>query len=184
MYDPLGTCLSPNEMNLNSRQESEDNTLFEEDSCTFSDAETESYISDYETEATDDTTCSSESDFESKGNRAANESSNVETTSNPAKKHLKVIYTNSDCLLNKLDELSLLTERYKPDIIVVCEVLPKNFEVKPSEEIYHLDTYTTYSNVTKNDVRGILVYVEDGLAAATKEVSFESDFNESVCTYV
>ena len=43
--------------------------------------------------------------------------------------NLKFYYTNADCLLNKIDELEILIQVIKPDIIIVTEVFPKNLKV-------------------------------------------------------
>ena len=39
---------------------------------------------------------------------------------------MKGVHTNCDSLLNKRDELDLLINGYKPRIILLTEILPKN----------------------------------------------------------
>jgi hypothetical protein len=38
-----------------------------------------------------------------------------------------LLYTNADCLTNKLDELNVRIEMAGADIVIVTEVKPKNF---------------------------------------------------------
>nr|XP_054763699.1 titin homolog [Lytechinus pictus] len=94
--------------------------------------------------------------------------------------HLKLLYTNSDCLLNKLDELSLLLEQCTADIIVICECLPKNYDIKPTMQNYQLEDYVQFSNIDKEDVRGVLLYVHKRYASLVKEISYESNFDDCV----
>ena len=85
-------------------------------------------------------------------------------------------------MINKVDELKarfIQGKDQQPDIIAVCEVLPKNsrYETKVSE--YSIDGYEAFhGDLSKKGNRGILVYVKERLK--TPQISISSEFREFV----
>jgi len=79
------------------------------------------------------------------------------------------VYTNADSLRNKLDELKIriLNATYKPKVICITEFKVKNTGNSNIEMIeYNLEGYNLFhNNDTKNGHRGVLIYVDKGLAA-------------------
>jgi len=94
-------------------------------------------------------------------------------------KVIHVLYTNADCLHNKLSKLILLIEsfKHKPNIIAITE-----FKNKCSKELYiqefNIPGYVLYCNNTSNLSRGVLLYVDSNLKSS--EVFFDSLFKEFV----
>jgi hypothetical protein len=94
------------------------------------------------------------------------------------------MYTNADSFVNKFDEFQ---ERYintrsadQPDIIAICEVLPKNRRYVVSLEEFSLEGYDIFpGNFPDQSKRGIIVYVRSDLKAAEVETNF-TNFEESV----
>ena len=78
---------------------------------------------------------------------------------------LKCMYTNSDCLTNKMPELERLVSLNSVDVIAVSETLPKN---KQSDINYtfHLTGYQTYQ---VNDGRGVCLFIKEHLEATRLE---------------
>ena len=75
-----------------------------------------------------------------------------------------IYYTNADNCLNKRDELVVLVEKLKPDILIITEYYPKNVEsttILQSEiDINGFNFYR--SNVNPNN-RGVVIYVKDDI---------------------
>jgi len=88
---------------------------------------------------------------------------------------MHVLYTNADCLRNKLSELIPPIEsfKHKPNIIAITE-----FKDKCSKALYiqefNIPGYVLYCNDTSNLSRGVLLYVDSNLESS--EVSFDSLF--------
>ena len=78
---------------------------------------------------------------------------------------LKCMYTNSDCLTNKMPELERLVSLNSVDVIAVSETLPKN---KQSDINYtfHLTGYQTYQ---VNDGRGVCLFIKEHLEVTRLE---------------
>jgi hypothetical protein len=94
-------------------------------------------------------------------NQNRNNNSNMKSVTMPAgSRKKKCLYLNADCLLNKRDELHLLMDLYKPDLVCISEYLPKNF--------------TNHSAPH----RGILIYTSKHLQATVANHAVNSFFEE------
>ena len=73
-------------------------------------------------------------------------------------KSLKVIYTNTDQLTNKIEKVSLFLNENNIDIFCVCEVLPK----KPDHNIstFIIQGYACYPCL---DGRGVCLFVKNDI---------------------
>ena len=78
------------------------------------------------------------------------------------KNSLIVLYTKSDVYLNKKDELVLQIDQYRPDIVAIVEVLPKNMSPIQACE-FKIEGYICYMN--EKPKRGVLIYVKDNIKA-------------------
>lgn len=100
---------------------------------------------------------------------------------NDSKKNLqncKCLYTNSDSLLNKRDELQALIEIHDPDVIAITEVSPKNCRYEVQECEIALEGYDLFHTLDKKG-RGIALHVKDYMKASICE-ELVSDFEESI----
>ena len=89
------------------------------------------------------------------------------------------MYTNVDCLSNKMPDLKLFLNSLsnKPNVIAITEVNPKSSKYKRIESEYSLEGYNLFSvNIGDNSFRGIIVYVSQALSATQIYVS--TKFNE------
>lgn len=93
------------------------------------------------------------------------------------KTSLKCMYTNADCLTNKLPSLIESIEFNKPDMIVVTELKPKNSILPLSESTFNIDCFNFFSNIEENG-RGIGVYTHNSLKV--NEVKIISDYKEFI----
>ena len=66
--------------------------------------------------------------------------------------NLKCMYTNTDCLTNKLDELELFLQTEKIDVAAITETLPKN---KPNDEKLNFDSVPGYKCLDSQNGRGV-----------------------------
>jgi len=75
------------------------------------------------------------------------------------------LYTNTDCLPNKLQELKQLIVHLEksPDIIALTEIKHKNKWEMNSAELT-IDGYQMFTNDLEAKNRGILVYVKEHLS--------------------
>ena len=58
---------------------------------------------------------------------------------------LRCYYTNADSLSKKKNELNTLLSSHNPDIVVITELLPKNYYVRPQEDEYQIPGYILYT---------------------------------------
>ena len=77
--------------------------------------------------------------------------------------NLKVLYSNVDCLTNKMNDIKLLIfENHKISLILLTEINAKNFKYSFSENELKLPGYKLYSkNIGIKNRSGIVVYVND-----------------------
>ena len=85
-------------------------------------------------------------------------------------------YTNADSLLNKMDELKLLIDDKKPDIIAITESMPKNNANIPINE-FNIPGYDSFVN--KNPKRGVIIYANSQLNAEECQELNENPFEEN-----
>ena len=89
-----------------------------------------------------------------------------------AKSTLKILYTNADCLGNKMEELLTVLEETKPDVVAITEFLAKNrTQSTTSGAVWHIQGYTTFiPNLENYDGRGCVIYTKESLEAFEVEV--------------
>lgn len=89
------------------------------------------------------------------------------------------LYTNADCLPNKLQELKQLLVHFEksPDIISLTEIKHKNKWEMNSAELT-IDGYQMFTNDLEANNRGILVYVKEHLSC--KQIFLSNIFGEYV----
>ena len=93
---------------------------------------------------------------------------------------LMVLGTNADSLLNKKDELLMEAEISGAKILLVTEVLPKNFIDPISEKDIIIPGYVPYSNIEETDGRGVAIYVADEINPFVTKLTMNIDFEEQV----
>ena len=93
---------------------------------------------------------------------------------------LIVLYTNADTLTNKQEELILVSDEHKADIIIITEAKPKNSKIQYTAQHFKLPGFTVYSNVETQAGRGIVIYIKEELSNLTTEVTAKVDVNECV----
>ena len=75
------------------------------------------------------------------------------------------MYNNADQLVNKRDNLLMMITGDKPDLIMICEVIPK-WQVYPlGPAVLEIEDYQCYlnfdanqSDLGKSDIRGVAIY--------------------------
>ena len=91
---------------------------------------------------------------------------------------LKVLYSNVDSLPNKMHELLIMIGIHRPDIIMITEVLPKNYETKPTEQSLSINGFELFSDIELDGVRGTAVYIDSKLDAT--EIKFTTITNGNI----
>ena len=91
--------------------------------------------------------------------------------------NLKCLYTNCDSLINKFDEFKIRVNDYKPHIICLTEVKPKNCRYEVLSAEIQLEGYEMFDNLEQQG-RGIVIYVKSFLKAS--EITDVSEFNENI----
>ena len=82
--------------------------------------------------------------------------------------HLTFSYTNADTLLNKLNELRLIIEASCRDVVVMTEILPKNYRFRLSKSVFYLEGYQLFWNSDFYEAsRDISIYVRSYLSTTT-----------------
>ena len=97
------------------------------------------------------------------------------------KQSIPCLYTNTDCLTNKMRELKVILNDLveKPLIIGITEVKPKNQRYVITKAEISLPDYDMFHcNLQNNKGRGIVLYVHKCLRAIEKDS--QSDYEESV----
>ena len=109
-----------------------------------------------------------------------NVNSNVNTRSSVDVSNLFCYYTNVDSLSNKWDKFcaDIKSKGREPDIIMLTEVLPKNFRFQLTWAEIALQGYEMFPESFPNDMsRGTVTYIKETLKAV--EVKFDTNFEES-----
>ena len=89
----------------------------------------------------------------------------------------KVLYTNSDSLLNKRDELEIVIKETQPKIIAVTEIIAKNQNAFEKTE-YNIPGYDLFVNENPN--LGAALYMKNDLNAVQNVELSKYSFQESV----
>ena len=103
------------------------------------------------------------------------------TNRNVSINKLFCMYTNADCLSNKLSELRSVIDSCDthPQLIGVCEVKPQNCRFTPSATEFSLPGYSLFhSNVDTQIGRGVSLYISNILTATP--IVLCDEFCESV----
>ena len=82
------------------------------------------------------------------------------------------MYTNADSLLNKRHELESIIREYKPHIIGISEVNPKNLIYPLNESEINIDGYVCFSSISTG--RGVVLYIHNSLEAHETSVGDKS----------
>ena len=101
------------------------------------------------------------------------------TNKNIVPDSLNILYTNADCLTNKIYDLQILisTLTYKPRVIVVCEVNSKIMSNNLLESEFNIFGYNTFCvNIGIKGKRGILIYIDSILSSSI--ININSSFSE------
>ena len=96
---------------------------------------------------------------------------------------MSCLYTNADCLINKMPELKLHVKNSKPKIIGITEVKPKHFRYNLQNCDLAVENYEMFSsNIINNVGRGVSLYIHESIQAV--QVNFNSKFEEVVWTSI
>ena len=82
--------------------------------------------------------------------------------------------------MNKKDELLLEAEATDAKILLVTEVIPKNYTDPISENDFIIPGFVPYSNIDETDGRGVSIFVAEDLNPAVTKIPIETDFEEQV----
>ena len=106
-----------------------------------------------------------------------NSATNTFAQSNIATKHqtIGVLYTNADCLSNKVSELTALVDMEKYDVICISETLPKNVTEKEGYLNIELEGY---EGIHTNTGRGVSIYVRDHIKC--ERIELTTRFNDHI----
>ena len=97
---------------------------------------------------------------------------------------IKCFYTNSDQLLNKIEDLKMLIADDEPDVMMITEVIPKAQKHPISDTQLNIEGYKVYKNFQNVDLnlgasgmRGVAIYVKNNLRSneVTPEIAQHND---------
>ena len=112
--------------------------------------------------------------------KSSNVNITVDNRSSVDVSNLFCYYSNVDSFSNKWDEfcVDIKNKGREPDIIMLNEVLPKNFRFQLTKAEIALEGYEMFPESFPADMsRGTVIYVKETLKAV--EVKFDSSFEES-----
>ena len=102
---------------------------------------------------------------------------------NIVRNKISCMYTNSDTVTNKMHELKACVENDNPWIIVITEVTSKNYRIPVQKaELEISKNYDIFPENISCKGRGITIQVHKELKP--QEISFKTDFEESICCEV
>ena len=97
---------------------------------------------------------------------------------NARSEHLKIYYTNCDCLTqSKLMELKVFVDQCNPDIIAITELYPKNYIFSPDSVHYNIDGYDLYMSDSSSG-RGVGIYTKTCLNATI--LNFDTTYKDQI----
>ena len=88
------------------------------------------------------------------------------------------MYTNTESLVSKIDELKKMTSELKPDLILLSETW-----IKPDtpEGLYHIAGYNVFMHCNSREQRGgALIYVRTGLQVESHEQLMNVGMNDAI----
>ena len=95
-------------------------------------------------------------------------------------KYFRYRYTNSDSLLNKLEELKCRISESNPDIVCITEIFPKHCVVEVSVANLQISGYNCYCSNFSHSDHGICLYVKDNLIVSELRDLGTINFQESL----
>ena len=91
---------------------------------------------------------------------------------------LNVLYTNSDILTNKLNELHLLSVEHHLDILMITEVKTKHSFEPITPQHIQLEGSDIHLNCEHNEAkRGIAIYISHRISDRVTELRVNTDFH-------
>jgi len=99
--------------------------------------------------------------------------------------NFSIIYTNADCLTNKLHELNHFINSLdvKPTVVVITEVNAKSSSFPMQEHEFNIDGYIMHSiNIGVNKCRGIIIYVDRNVNSSSLDLNCK--FSEFLCVNI
>jgi len=105
---------------------------------------------------------------------------NVKNNNITNSEELSIVYTNADCLTNKLQELKVRISVYttKPQIISITEVKHKHKWNYNLSEL-NIEGYNMFTNDFNQDTRGIITYVSKEINC--KQINFIRALKNTFC---
>lgn len=91
---------------------------------------------------------------------------------------LKVLFSNVDSLSNKCSEFEAYLSLENPDVIGLCEILPKNAVDKHSIENINLNRYIKFVPSVQGE-RGVILFVKNSLKANKVKI-LENSYQEAI----
>ena len=86
------------------------------------------------------------------------------------------MYTNTDVLHNKIDELQTYINKNEIEIITITETLPKDVTSEDCDHIFLIEGFNSYSN---HNGRGVIIFVKNSIECTRLNV-YEEIFSPSV----
>ncbi len=91
---------------------------------------------------------------------------------------IKVLYRNADQLPNKMHELLINIGIFRPDVIMLTEVLPKNSETKTTKASIQIKGIELFTNIEdEENIRGLALYISNNLKVEEEKFSTISKEN-------
>ena len=118
---------------------------------------------------------SNENEKKDRKNKNKNKNSNLNKRNSEKKEQaaqwgLKCLYSNTDQLLNKIEDLKTIIAKDNPDIMLFTEVIPKaqkNEIYETQMKILGYETHCNFKFTEKNlgasGMRGVAIYIKDDI---------------------
>ena len=114
-------------------------------------------------------------------NNAKNSDGRVrKSTQNTSINYMKVMYSNVDSLTNKKSELQDRIHSYKPHIIALTEVNPKNHRFAVTKNEMDIPGYVLFTNADQPGTRGTAVYIINHLNPIESNCIEKSNLQEII----
>ena len=102
------------------------------------------------------------------------------STQNTSINYMKVMYSNVDSLTNKKSELQDRIHSYKPHIIALTEVNPKNHRFAVTKNEMDIPGYVLFTNADQPGTRGTAVYIINHLNPIESNCIEKSNLQEII----
>ena len=67
-----------------------------------------------------------------------------------------------------MHELLIMIGIHRPDIIMLTEVIPKNYETKPTEESLSINGFQLISDINQNGIRATAIHMSNSVEQAAR----------------